>query len=210
MARNQQLSPYRGGEVTRGSDPFMSLHRDMNRLFDDVFRGFGLPMAGAGADRRGDATFAPDIDVSETAKEFKICADLPGVSEQDVDVSITDDVLQIRAERRQERKQDEESFHVVERSYGMFQRTLRLPANIDAERVQADFLNGVLTVTIPKVEDHQRSRRIHIQGGKQQPSRDRPQRKQESATKVGSEQKQSDHTSSSSATKSEQAQGGGV
>lgn len=167
MARNQQLSPtqQRGG-VVRSGDPFTSFQREMNRLFDDVFRGFGFPMQAGQAGEGGQGSgmmLQPDIDVSETEKEFKICADLPGVSERDVDVSLHEDTLTIRAERREERKEDKENFHIVERSHGMFQRSLRLPANIEADKVEARFENGVLVITLPKSEEAQRSRRIQVQ-----------------------------------------------
>lgn len=163
MARNQSLPQTRNrGEMSSGSHPFMSLHREMNRLFDDVFRGFGIPMRAHSGEAA--SMLHPDVDVSENENEFKICADLPGVSEQDVDVTLNDDVLTIRAERKQEHTEDKESYHVVERSHGMFQRSLRLPSNIEPDQVDARFENGVLTVRIPKGQEAQGSRRIKIQG----------------------------------------------
>lgn len=171
MARNH-LTPYRGGEVTRGADPFMSLHRQMNRLFDDVFRGFAMPAIERSAGEQGSMALQPEIDVSETDKAYKVCADLPGVSEQDLDVRIEQDVLTIRAERKQERKEDQEDYHLVERSHGMFQRSLRLPSNVDADNVQARFRDGVLTITVPKTDGGQRSRRIQIQGSAGEQSKD--------------------------------------
>ncbi len=162
MDRNHQLSTSRGGAMTKGSDTFLSLHREMNRLFDDVFRGFGLPVARESGD--GGTMLQPVIDVSETDKEFKICADMPGVSEKDVEVMLNGDVLTIKAERRQERTDTQENYHLVERSHGTFQRALRLPPNIDAEHVDAQFENGVLVVKVPKTAETRRSRRVTIQG----------------------------------------------
>lgn len=162
MARND-INPYRGGGLPGGSDSFQSIQREMNRLFDDVFRGFGMPLSRR-LQGEGAGVLQPDVDVSETDKEIRVCADLPGVSDSDVHVELNEDVLNIRADRRQERKEDREDFHVTERSYGTFQRSLRLPSSIDADKVEASFENGVLTVIIPKTEESQRSRRIAVLG----------------------------------------------
>lgn len=159
MARN--LSPYSGNDV------FSSLHREMNRIFDDAFRGVGFPSQyrlGQSQGRSSMTMLQPDIDVSETEKEIKICADLPGVSEKDVDVMLDDNVLTIKAERKQERNEQKEDYHIVERTYGTFQRSLQLPSIVDPEQVQAQFEHGVLTVIMPKTEQSQRQRRIEVQG----------------------------------------------
>jgi HSP20 family protein len=163
MARNP-LTPS-GFGTPGGSDPFLSLHREMNRLFDDVLRGTGLPAAtgNQGQGRVGNFVNA-SMNVSETENEIRITAELLGVTEQDIDVSLDDDVLTIRGEKKFERTDDKENFHFVERSYGTFQRSLRLPFPVDSERVQASFENGVLTVTVPKTEQQERSRRIQVQG----------------------------------------------
>ena len=164
MARNP-MTPFRpvGGGVLP-DDPFLSLHREMNRLFDDVFRGTGLPTAGGQGQGVGNFVNA-SMNVSETENEIRITAELPGVTEQDIDVSLDDDVLTIRGEKKFERKDDKENFHFVERSYGTFQRSLRLPFPADPEQVQAKFENGVLTVTLPKTKQQERSRRVQIQAG---------------------------------------------
>lgn len=97
MARNP-LSPFGSGSLSGGSDPFMTLHRDMNRLFDDVFRGISLDERGA-ASRGTVGTFIDtSLDVSETEKEFRITAELPGVNEQDI-VRLEDDMSTIRVRR---------------------------------------------------------------------------------------------------------------
>jgi len=164
MARNP-MTPFRPGGGLFPGDPFLSLHREMNRLFDDVFRGAALPAA-SGSQGQGDvgAFVNASMNVSETDKEFRITAELPGVTEQDIAVSLDDDVLTIRGEKKFERKDEKENFHFVERSYGTFQRSLRLPYAVDSEQVQASFENGVLTVTVPKTGRQERSRRIQVQG----------------------------------------------
>jgi len=168
MARNP-MTPFRHGGGVFPGDPFLSLHREMNRLFDDVFRGVGQPAA-TGSQGQGDVgTFVnASMNVSETDGEIRVTAELPGVSEQDIDISLDDDVLTIRGEKKFERKDEKENFHFVERSYGTFQRALRLPYAINPDQVQASFENGVLTVTVPKTGQQERSRKIQIQGGRSQ------------------------------------------
>ena len=152
-----------------GGDPFLTLHREMNRLFDDVAR--GAPPTGGQPGSGPSTLLAPHMDVSETDKEIKVQAELPGVSENDVEVSLDDDVLTIRAEKKQERKEDREGVHISERMFGTFQRAIRLPFQADPEQVQAKFENGVLQVTVPKTAPQERSRKIQIQGAqKQQPT----------------------------------------
>jgi HSP20 family protein len=163
MARNP-MSPYRSGGLMErgfGGDPFLSLHREMNRLFDDVFRGsLGSPSGGS----QGGGAIVPPIDVSETDKEVRVCAEIPGVSEKDVDVTLDQDMLTIRGEKKFERDVEKENYHVSERSFGTFQRMLRLPFVVDPEQVKANFENGVLTVTLPKGQEQQRTRRIEVRG----------------------------------------------
>jgi HSP20 family protein len=161
MARNP-LTPFRsgGGLLGGGGDPFMSLHREMNRLFDDVFR--GMPTA-EGAQGGTGQFIQAQMNVSETDKEIRITAELPGVDQNDVDVSLDDDVLTIRGEKKFEQKEEKENFHFVERSYGTFQRSVRLPFPVDPEQVKASFENGVLTVSLPKTAQQERSRKIQIQ-----------------------------------------------
>jgi HSP20 family protein len=167
MARNS-IIPFRTGGLL-GGDPFMSLHREMNRLFDDVLRGSAL--SASGSQGGGTALLAPQMNVSETDKEVRITAELPGVAEQDISVELNDDVLVIRGEKKDERKEDKENYHFVERSFGTFQRSLQLPFRVEPEQVQARFRNGVLSVTLPKGAQQERSRRIAIQvGDRDQPS----------------------------------------
>jgi len=132
----------------------------MNRLFDDVFRG-----ASAGPHESAGTGFVQaHLNVSETATDIRITAELPGVSQDDVEITLDDNMLTIRGEKRFKNKEEKENFHFVERSYGTFQRSLRLPFPPDPEHVRADFDNGVLTITISKSKAQDRSRRIQIQG----------------------------------------------
>ena len=103
-----------------GSDPFLTLHREMNRLFDDVLRGGPVSSGGGQGGSQGGVVLAPHMDVSETDKELHIQAELPGVSENDIEVSLHEDVLTIRAEKKQERKEEREGAHFSERAFGTF------------------------------------------------------------------------------------------
>jgi HSP20 family protein len=164
MAR-QQMSPYRSGGLMErgfGADPFLSLHREMNRLFDDVFRGALESPRMTGGEG---GMIMPKIDVSESESDVRICAELPGVAEKDVEVTLNDDILTIRGEKRAERQEERENLHISERSFGTFQRSMRLPFPVEPDQVKADFQNGVLTVTLPKGKTQERSRRIQIGSG---------------------------------------------
>lgn len=166
MARYPMTFFTPGSLVGAGSnDPFLALHREMNRLFDDVLRSGVAPSGGQSGQG---VLLAPHMDVSETDKDVRIQAELPGVSEKDIEVSLNDDLLTIRAEKQQAKQQDRQGVHVSERAYGTFQRSLRLPFPVDQEQVQASFENGVLHVTLPKAQPQDRSRRIHVQGARAQ------------------------------------------
>ena len=129
------------------TSPFLTLHREMNRLFDDVFRGFDMVPMGFG-DRLSDRGFGwPNIEVGGSANEVKVTAELPGLDEKDVDNHLAGGVLTISGEKRTESEDKERLFS--ERYYGRFER--RIPVDdIDEEKVSASFRNGVLTVTLPR------------------------------------------------------------
>jgi HSP20 family protein len=128
-----------------------SLQTDMNRLFD---RFFGAPAGNSTAARR----WIPAMDLTETDDSLVLRADLPGVSEDDVEIEVKDRILTISGERKNEHEEKGEGFHRVERSFGRFSRALNLPDGIDAEQVEAKFDNGVLEVRVPKPEETQPTR----------------------------------------------------
>ncbi|WP_342725762.1 Hsp20/alpha crystallin family protein [Bradyrhizobium sp. B097] len=118
----------------------------------------------------------PSINVSETDGEMRISADLPGVRAEDIDVTLVDDILTIRAEKTLDRTDDKENFHVLERSYGTLLRTLRLPYSVDADKMKADFDNGVLTVTLPINREKEHVRRIPVHAAAQSSEAPAPDR----------------------------------
>jgi HSP20 family protein len=137
--------------------PLHSLQREMNRLFDDFFGGSMLEPFRGWEDRLGD--FSPSVNVTETGKEVKVTAELPGMDEKDIDVSLANETLTIKGEKRQEEESKEKGVYRRERSYGSFQRVVPLPSEVDGEKVEATFKKGVLTVTLPKSEAATASRR---------------------------------------------------
>ena len=166
MARHPMTLFTPGGLAGAGpGDPFLALHREMNRLFDDALRGGLAPSGGQGGSGGGTPMLAPHMDVTETEREIRLQAELPGVAENDIEVSLNDDVLTIRAEKRQERREERQGVHINERAYGTFQRAIRLPFQVNPDQVQATFENGVLSVTLPKTQPQERNRRIQVQGG---------------------------------------------
>ncbi len=137
-------------------DPFADLHQQMNRLFDDFIGGAGMPALPT-------AMALPRMDVRENQQEICICADLPGVNPADVDVRLDGNMLTLRGEKRQESdSQQPQDYHLMERSWGRFHRSLQLPFAPQAEDIHADFEHGVLTIHIPKHAQQERSQRIEV------------------------------------------------
>src|ERR1700760_566153 len=135
-----------------GDDPFAQLQRRMNSVFEDFF-------GCSSSDLWGDATveFLPRVDVTETGKEVRITAELPGLDEKDVEVTMTSNMLTIKGEKKVEK--EEGDYYYSERHYGHFERTIALPQGIDTDNAEAKFKKGVLKVTIPKKPEAQSSRR---------------------------------------------------
>lgn len=141
-------------------EPFLSFQRQMDRMFDDFFRGRGLEPSAAF--RRGWEAFSPSLDVAETDQEIKVSVELPGMAEEDIDVSLSGDMLTIRGEKRREEEERRENYYRAERSYGSFRRSVPLPSSVDPGRADAVFRQGVLTVTLPKEREAARRKRIDV------------------------------------------------
>ena len=159
MAKNRDLSLRRGAkrELARHNDPFTYLRAQVDRLFDDFVSG-NQWLA------RGEQGYSPQVDVTETDKEIKVCAELPGIEAKDLEITVTDDALTIQGEKLSERKSDDEGRHWTERSYGSFERTIPLPAEVDSEKAISSFKNGILRITLPKRQGAKpRSRKIKVE-----------------------------------------------
>jgi HSP20 family protein len=162
----RDLIPWRRGRdlTVRGGDehPFFTLHREMNRLFDDFGRGFDLTPFGSDRwlDRVGGNWHWPNIELRETDWEIKVTAELPGLDEKDVNVELSNGVLSISGEKKTESEDKDQRFS--ERYYGRFER--RIPVeDVDEDKVSATFKKGLLTVILPKLAQAQSAaKRISI------------------------------------------------
>lgn len=147
MATKSQVPVTReGGAMSRfGSfSPLFSLQREIDRLFEDFTGGFGrLPGFKAGE-------LMPNMNVSETDGEIEFTAELPGLEEKDVEVTLSDNVLTIRGEKKAEKEEKDKNYRLVERSYGSFSRSFEIPAGVDHSAIKATIEKGVLTVRLPK------------------------------------------------------------
>jgi len=136
--------------LIRWNDPFRelaTLQERMNRAFEDTL----------GRGRRDEelftGTWAPPVDIVETKDKLVLTAELPGFSEEQIQINFEDGVLSIEGERRFEKEAKDESYHRVERSYGKFLRSFSLPGNVDSQKISAVFTNGLLTIELPKREE---------------------------------------------------------
>ena len=143
-----------------GVDLFRSFRTEMDRMFDQFWRGFGMPMARRAAEpepfwQREEAFGlpAPAVDVAEDGQAYHITAELPGLGEKDIEVNLSGDILTISGEKREEREEKEKNYHFSERRYGSFRRSFAVPQGIDRDKIEASFKNGVLALTLPKTPD---------------------------------------------------------
>jgi HSP20 family protein len=143
----------------RYSDPFGTLRSEMDRLFDS-FMG-GLPTFPSMFGPSGTRGFAlsPSMDVKETDKEILVETELPGLGEKDISLTVQNGILTIQGEKKLDYDEEKENYHVMERRYGSFQRSLRLPETVDDTKIDARFDNGVLKVTLPKRPELTREQR---------------------------------------------------
>ncbi|MEW6639599.1 MAG: Hsp20/alpha crystallin family protein [Pseudomonadota bacterium] len=125
----------------RSLSPFTTLQQEIDRLFDGFTRGFPTLTTGE---------LLPSMDVAETDTEIEVTAELPGLEEKDVQLNIVDNLLTIRGEKKNQREEKDRDYHLIERSYGSFTRTVQLPQGINADAIKATMAKGVLKVTVPK------------------------------------------------------------
>jgi HSP20 family protein len=145
-------------------NPFALLTREMNRFFDDFRSRFELEPFGWAHGETG--SFLPSIDVTEDDREVRITSELPGIDERDIDVSLSKDSITVKGEKKQETEDKDKDYYRMERSYGSFQRTIPLPAEIDQDKAQAEFKKGVLRITLPKTPSAQKTvKKVEVTSG---------------------------------------------
>lgn len=129
------------------SQPLQSLQNDINRAFDSFWRGFDLPWPSTSS---AWSISMPSVDVSESDKEIEVTAELPGIDEKDIDISLAEGVLTIRGEKKSEVEKKEKDYYLQERTFGSIERVVPLPDTIDLDSANATFKNCVLTVKLAK------------------------------------------------------------
>ena len=142
-------------ESEREWRPLATLRREIDRLFDDFHmwpRPFGRTLFDVEPFWRGELSFgkAPAVDIAEKDKEYEITAELPGMDEKNIDVKFADGILTIKGEKTEEKEEKKKDYYLSERRFGSFQRSFQVPAGVDADKIDANFKNGVLTVVLPK------------------------------------------------------------
>ncbi|MBX6376693.1 MAG: Hsp20/alpha crystallin family protein [Acetobacteraceae bacterium] len=158
--------------------PLSALRDEMDRLFDSFVRGFSLgpgrALRRAGVElpqpfwrlETGFGVTTPAVDLVENEKEYRITAELPGMDARDVELMVSDDMLTIRGEKKEEKEEKAENYYLSERRFGSFQRSFQLPQGVDRDKIDAKFEKGVLTITLPKTaEAAARQRKIEIKQG---------------------------------------------
>jgi HSP20 family protein len=144
-------------------DPFrdlVTLRDRMNRLFEDV-----MPGREEGTDVAL-AAWAPSVDIRETDKALIVTAELPGVDEKDIEVSVENHTLTLRGKREMEKETKREDYHRIERSYGSFYRAFSLPASVDVDKIEAKHEDGLLRITVPKKPELKPKKVKVLKGGK--------------------------------------------
>jgi HSP20 family protein len=141
-------------------DMWRSFQHEMDRLFDRFAGNFSFPslrrMFGAEPLQTAFGFATPAVEISEDAQAYKITAELPGLEPKDIDVSMSDNMLTLKGEKRAEKEEKDKNYYLSERSYGSFQRSFSVPDGVDRDKVAADFTQGVLTVTLPKTAEAQK------------------------------------------------------
>jgi HSP20 family protein len=155
-------------------NPLLALRHEIDRLFEDLTSGLpAFPAWRRGLDvepfKRRQASLwstMPAVDLIDKPREYRLTAELPGLDEKDIELTVSEDVLTIKGEKRDERKEKKKDFFLSERRYGAFQRSFRLPTEVTAEKIDARFQRGVLTITLPKNRDGKKTdRKIAVKRG---------------------------------------------
>ena len=150
----KKVAPSQPGSL----EPWRSLRGEMDRLFDRISKGFGFssfePFCASNVELA-----TPAVDLTEDDKAFTVTAEVPGIDEKEIDVTVSGGMLVIKGEKKQEKEEKSRNYYVAERSYGSFQRSFGLPEGVDQDKIAANFSKGVLTVTLPKSADAQKAQK---------------------------------------------------
>jgi len=155
--KQQRDIPVKQGDILPASHPFsnmLQLHREIDRLFDDAFRGAAAPGQAPLLNRLLGNDFIPafhaSVDVLSDDKNYTITLEIPGLEKKDISLELQDRMLLIKGNKQQEKEEKDKHFYRIERHYGTFERVLAIPDDGDAEQISASMKNGILTVTIPR------------------------------------------------------------
>lgn len=158
MSRPGRMSPIERSSVF---EPLARMQSELDRMIADAFGGRGY----FGWSNDGDAHLRPAIDLSETEDAIEVTGDLPGLKPEDVEITLTDRILTVKGERKEQKEEKDKDFHRSERYYGSFLRRIALPCEVQGDKVAAKFADGVLKVTLPKAPEAKASgRRIQVTG----------------------------------------------
>jgi HSP20 family protein len=135
-----ELTPWKPFEFDR-------IRKEMDRLWDSFLEGRHIRKS------EDDREWLPSVDVSETKNDLVVRAELPGLESKDIDISMNNGYLTIKGEKKNEREEKDENYHLIERSYGSFSRSVRLPKEVQSDKITASFKNGILKITLPKSEE---------------------------------------------------------
>ncbi|MFA6699534.1 MAG: Hsp20/alpha crystallin family protein [Thiomicrospira sp.] len=161
----QSVTPARREVGTVGD--IWQLHREMDRLFDEAFRGFGLPSRALASTRAplNEALFRPSLNVASDDKQYTVTLEAPGLVQDDIKLELKGQTLFIQGEKRVEKEDKDKHYYRIERRYGQFQRVLDVPEDVDLDKIEAKMKHGVLTINLPRVAEmtHNGHRHIPIQ-----------------------------------------------
>lgn len=159
MRRKQE--PEAPMTTTEGWSPIAALQRDINHMFEQLWSGERLPTMFS--EEQMGAAF-PTVEITEGEKDIEVSAELPGMSEKDIDISLNAEgnMLMIKGEKKFEKEKKDRDYYRAERSYGSFRRTLPLPCSVEADRTNATFKNGVLEIKMPKAEETKGTKHIEV------------------------------------------------
>lgn len=139
-------------------EPWRSFRSEMDRMFNRFSKRFSFPSREPFWTNDAELT-APAVDLTEDDKTYKVTAELPGMDEKDIDVTVSGGALVIKGEKKEEKEEKDKNYYLSERSYGSFRRSFSLPEGVDQDKITANFAKGVLTVTLPKTADAQKAQK---------------------------------------------------